>query len=101
MLQVILLVSLWLVKITLWSLTIEVNMATGECQCSRGATHGQCKHKFAITHYYKIAAFSALPANDPGMRATWDYVWTGVVLVRPAHRYRGLEDEDHDGPGVE
>ena len=79
----------------------EVNMATGECQCSRGATRGQCKHKFAITHYYKIAAFSALPANDPGMRATWDYVWTGVVLVRPAHRYRGLDDEDHDGPGVE
>ena len=52
-----------------------------------------------VTHYYKIAAFSALPANDPGMRATWDYVGTGVV--RPAHRYRGLDDEDHDGPGVE
>ena len=34
------------------------------------------------------------------MRATWDYVGTGVV--RPAHRYRGLgDDEDHDGPGVE
>ena len=77
----------------------EVNMAMGECQCSRGATRGQCKHKFAITHYYKIAAFSALPANDPGMRATWDYVGTGVV--RPAHRYRGLADEEHDGPGVE
>ena len=27
----------------------ELNMATGECQCSRGATHGPCKHKFAIT----------------------------------------------------
>ena len=77
----------------------EVNMATGECQCSRGTTRGPCKHKFAITHYYKIEAFSALPANDPGMRATWDYVGTGVV--RPAHRYRGLDDEDHDGPGVE
>ena len=75
-------------------------MAMGECQCSRGATRGPCKHKFAIKHYYKIAAFSALPANDPGMRATWDYVGTGVV--RPAHRYRGLgDDEDHDGPGVE
>ena len=33
------------------------------------------------------------------MRATWDYVGTGVV--RPAHPYRGLDDEDHDGPGVE
>ena len=33
------------------------------------------------------------------MRATWDYVGTGVV--RPAHCYHGLDDEDHDKPGVE
>ena len=41
----------------------EVNMAMGECQCSRGATRGQCKHKFVITHYYKIGSFLS-PASQ-------------------------------------
>ena len=69
-----------------------LNMATGECECRVGSSRAPCKHKQAVTHYYGIAAFSALPTQDPGMRATWHYIATGETL--PAHHYRGLVDED-------
>ena len=49
----------------------HVDMKSGLCECKAGENCGPCKHKDAITKFYNIAEFSALPNTDVNMRALY------------------------------
>ena len=67
----------------------QVDMVSGFCDCKSGMNCGPCKHKDAISKYFKIAEFSVLPECDANMRAMYHYIAEGIVCDNTW--YRDLE----------
>ena len=64
----------------------HVDMKSGLCECKAGENRGPCKHKDAITKFYNIAEFSALPNTDVNMRALYHFIAEGTVCNNSWYR---------------
>ena len=63
------------------------------CECKAGENCGPCKHKDAITKFYNIAEFSALPNTDVNMRALYHFIAEGTVCDNSWYRDLGQPNE--------
>ena len=52
----------------------QVDMLSGFCECKAGANCGPCKHKDAVSKFFKIPEFSVLPTSDKNIYRRWYFV---------------------------
>ena len=70
----------------------QVDMLSGFCECKAGANCGPCKHKDAVSKFFKIAEFSVLPNSDKNIRGLYHYIADGIVCTNSW--YRDLNNPD-------
>ena len=70
----------------------QVDMVSGFCECKAGKKCDPCKHKDAISKFFKVAEFSVLPDADTNIRGLYHYIAEGIVCNNAW--YRDLDKPD-------
>ena len=78
----------------------SVDMKSGVCSCKKGVTKAPCKHKFAVSKYFQVSQFSALPDKDIATKEMYCKIAMGYSLPRTWYRdlqdWTGDDDDNND-----